>query len=202
MSPVDNTGTLQLDALFWDSLYVSWTIRDRKNEDGEADRKPVKDILEMGIRAPALSLLVLRDWDSPTGLLGTSPCGIVGFWPPRELRASADLCKGDRQRDEGGMPIAVTPIKIEMISAGITQPISIQFSIIRNRREGERERMRARTLVPTKNKRGSTRPKRLVSTLGSSPSFASENGTQEGRQLLLCHLGAQHIIFGRFWHLT
>lgn len=64
------------------------------------------------------------------------------------------------------MTIAVTPIKIEMISAGITQPISIQFSVIRNQREGEGERMRARTHVPTKNKRESKRPKLLDFNVG------------------------------------
>lgn len=42
-------------------------------------------------------------------------------------------------RDRERITIAVTPIKIEMISSGITQPISIQFSVIRNQREGERE---------------------------------------------------------------
>ena len=79
------------------------------------------------------------------------------------------------------MTIAVTPIKIEMISAGITQPISIQFSVIRNWREGARERMRARTHVPTKNERGSKRPKLLDCNVGGSLSFASKNCTREGR---------------------
>lgn len=47
--------------------------------------------------------------------------------------------KGNTQSDGEGITIAVTAIKIEMISSGITQPISIQFSVIRNQREGKRE---------------------------------------------------------------
>lgn len=44
-----------------------------------------------------------------------------------------------RQREGLGIAIAVTPMTPELISSGITQSISIQFSVIRNQREEERE---------------------------------------------------------------
>ena len=43
-----------------------------------------------------------------------------------------------QQREGVGIAIAVIPTTPELISSGIAQPISIQFSVIRNRRE-ERE---------------------------------------------------------------
>lgn len=95
----------------------------------------------------------------PLGSLCPSLCGTMRLRLTWERPLGITRSVLGQQRDGEGIAIAVTPVKIEMIPSRIAQPISIQFSVIRNQREGERERMRTRTHVPTKNQRGSKRPK-------------------------------------------
>lgn len=123
--------------------------------------------------------------------------------PERELSAWPDLCKGDRQRDGEGITIAVTPIKTELISSGITQPSSIQFSVMRNQGEEEREGENENTNTCTYQEEVR---QQKAKTAGFQRwvdlSFASKNSTQGGRWLCPSPFGVQHIIYCRFWHLT
>lgn len=91
---------------------------------------------------------------------------------------------GDKQRDREGITIAVTPIKIEMISSGIAQAISTQFGVIRSQREGGRE-----------NEHTNTRARQEQERKQEMEPVGSQHGAEpQGRLTGPCWLGVRHMM--------
>lgn len=127
---------------------------------------------------------------------GLQESGTPPFTSERALGITRSLHgrqTGDTQRDREGITIAVTPVKIEMISSGIAQAISTQLGVIGSQREGGRENEHTNTRAHQEQER-KPEMEPAGSQHGAEPCPRLQESPPHGRLTGPCGLRVRHLM--------